>query len=92
MTARQNGYLPLRDYALLGDCHGAALVGLDGAVDWFCPGRFDAQPACWALLDARQGATFRITPSGPFDSERVYLDGTNILCTATSHKTRDKKI
>lgn len=82
MTARQNGYLPLRDYALLGDCHGAALVGLDGAVDWFCPGRFDAQPACWALLDARQGATFRITPSGPFDSERVYLDGTNILCTA----------
>ena len=81
MTARREGYLPLRDYALLGDCHGAALVGRDGAVDWFCPSRFDAQPACWALLDATQGATFRIAPTAPFDSERVYLDDTNILCT-----------
>lgn len=81
MAARENGYLPLRDYALLGDCHGAALVGRDGAVDWFCPGRFDAQPACWALLDAAKGARFTIAPSGPFESERAYLDGTNILCT-----------
>ncbi|MDN2565241.1 glycoside hydrolase family 15 protein [Aquibium sp. A9E412] len=81
MPVRKDGYLPLRDYALLGDCHGAALVGRDGAVDWFCPGRFDAQPACWALLDASKGATFRIAPTAPFESERAYLEGTNILCT-----------
>ncbi|WP_281982800.1 glycoside hydrolase family 15 protein [Thalassorhabdomicrobium marinisediminis] len=81
MPARRDGYLPLRDYALLGDCHGAALVGRDGAVDWFCPGRFDAQPVCWALLDATKGATFRIAPTGAYDSARAYLDGTNILCT-----------
>jgi GH15 family glucan-1,4-alpha-glucosidase len=81
MPKRENGYLPLRDYALLGDCHGTALVGRDGAVDWFCPARFDAQPACWALLDAAQGARFSIAPFGPFESKRAYLDGTNILCT-----------
>lgn len=82
MATRNAGYLPLRDYALLGDCHGAALVGRDGAVDWFCPGRFDAQPACWALLDAKQGATFRIAPTaGSYESERAYVDSTNTLRT-----------
>jgi Glucoamylase and related glycosyl hydrolases len=81
----------LRDYALLGDCHGAALVGRDGAVDWFCPGRFDAQPACWALLDAAKGATLRISPSEAFETERSYLEGTNILCTTfTTPKGRMK--
>ncbi|MGR3650647.1 MAG: glycoside hydrolase family 15 protein [Roseovarius sp.] len=81
MRRRKDGYLPLRDYALLGDCHGAALVGRDGAVDWFCPGRFDAQPACWALLDADKGAVLRVAPSDSFEVARRYLDGTNILCT-----------
>ncbi|SDF78654.1 glycoside hydrolase family 15 protein [Sulfitobacter delicatus] len=85
MAARQDGYLPLRDYALLGDCHGAALVGLDGAVDWFCPARFDAQPACWALLDAEQGARFCIAPTEAKSSTRAYLPGTNILCTTFAH-------
>ncbi|MFD2738881.1 glycoside hydrolase family 15 protein [Sulfitobacter aestuarii] len=89
MSMRKDGYLPIRDYALLGDCHGAALVGRDGAVDWFCPRRFDAQPACWALLDAAKGAVFRIAPSEPFESERRYLDGTNILSTTfTTDKAR----
>ena len=88
MPTRNAGYLPLRDYALLGDCHGAALVGRDGAVDWFCPGRFDAQPACWALLDAKQGATFRISPTaGSYESERAYVDSTNILRTTFTTPT-----
>ena len=88
MPTRNAGYLPLRDYALLGDCHGAALVGRDGAVDWFCSGRFDAQPACWALLDAKQGATFRIAPIvGSYESERAYVDSTNILRTTFTTPT-----
>ena len=88
MAPRNAGYLPLRDYALLGDCHGAALVGRDGAVDWFCSGRFDAQPACWALLDAKQGATFRIAPIvGSYESERAYVDSTNILRTTFTTPT-----
>lgn len=74
-------YLPIRDYALIGDCHGSALVDRNGSIDWCCLARFDADPVFCRILDQKRGGFLSITPVGSFSTDRAYLDGTNILRT-----------
>ncbi len=68
------------DYALLGDCHGAALVSRDGSIDWWCPPRFDARSIFARLLDPQAGH-WSIRPGIPFEVDREYVAGTMVVQT-----------
>src|SRR5436190_1428426 len=72
----------IEDYALIGDCQTAALVGRDGSIDWLCFPRFDS-PACFAaLLGEPKHGRWLIAPAGGVRSvRRAYRDGTLVLDT-----------
>jgi GH15 family glucan-1,4-alpha-glucosidase len=74
--------LPIGDYALINDCHSAALVSRHGSIDWCCMPRFDSEPCFGRLLDWQRAGYCRIAPAeGAFDCARQYLDDTMVLCT-----------
>jgi len=83
-ATQPRGYRPIGDYALIGDCHGAALVAGDGSIDWATLHRFDADPVFCRLLDAGCGGFWSLHPRGAWTSNRAYLTSTNILRTVFS--------
>ena len=54
----------IEDYALIGDCHTAALVATDGSIDWLCLPRFDDDACFAALLGNSQHGHWQIAPQG----------------------------
>jgi GH15 family glucan-1,4-alpha-glucosidase len=76
-------YPPIGDYALIGDCHSAALVSRHGSIDWCCLPRFDSGSAFGRLLDWQHGGHCLLAPSGGSgaDLSRAYLEDTLVLET-----------
>jgi GH15 family glucan-1,4-alpha-glucosidase len=72
----------IEDYALIGDCETAALVGRNGSLDWLCWPRFDS-PACFAaLLGGPEQGRWLIAPaSDVVEASRAYRTDTLILET-----------
>jgi GH15 family glucan-1,4-alpha-glucosidase len=75
------GYRPIRDYALIGDAHTAALVATDGSIDWCCWPHFDSPAVLCRLLDAAKGGFFQVRPARNFNATRSYHGPTAVLAT-----------
>jgi hypothetical protein len=74
--------LAIEDYALIGDCTTAALVGRNGSIDWLCWPRFDSTACFAALLGTSEHGRWRIAPVDPAARvSRAYRDGTMVLET-----------
>src|SRR4051812_16250270 len=76
--------MPLRieDYALIGDCQTAALVGKDGSIDWLCLPYFDSEACFAALLGAPKNGRWLLAPAeSEFAVRRRYQDDSLILET-----------
>jgi GH15 family glucan-1,4-alpha-glucosidase len=73
---------PIEDYALIGDCHTAALVAKDGSIDWLCLPRFDSGACFAALLGTPEHGRWLLAPSVPARQvSRRYIPGTLVIET-----------
>ncbi len=79
---KHTSYQPIENYAVIGDLNTVALVSLYGSIDFLCFPDFDSPSVFAALLDAKKGGFFRITPSkDKVKYRQLYLPDTNVLLT-----------
>ena len=72
----------IEDYALIGDCETAALVGRDGSIDWLSFPRFDSSACFAALLGTPDHGRWLLAPASRIQRvERRYRPGTLVLET-----------
>ncbi|KPL14803.1 MAG: glucoamylase [Bacteroides sp. SM23_62] len=75
-------YQPIENYAIIGNMRSAALVGLNGSIDWFCFPHFDSPSVFAAILDEHKGGYFKIAPVDPASRcKQYYWPDTNVLIT-----------
>ena len=78
----------IEDYALIGDCHTAALVARNGSIDWLSFPRFDSGACFAALLGTEENGRWLVTPAGTIRRiQRRYREGTLVL--ETDYETDD---
>ena len=74
-------YQPIDNYGVIGNMRSAAMVGLDGSIDWFCFPHFDSPSIFAKLLDHKKGGHFSICPDTDYKTKQFYWPETNVLIT-----------
>src|ERR1700761_2558942 len=71
----------IEDYAIIGNCESAAMVGRDGSIDWLAFPRFDSAACFAALLGGPENGRWQIAPTAESRVSRHYRQGTLVLET-----------
>ena len=79
----RNGYLRISSHGMIASNRTAALVGLNGTIDWACLPNFDSPPVFDSILDKSKGGYFSIKPHDTENLEVIqsYKELTNVLIT-----------
>jgi GH15 family glucan-1,4-alpha-glucosidase len=73
----------IEDYALIGDCETAALVGRNGSIDWLCWPRFDSAACFAALLGGPEHGRWIVCPRDPEARVRRRYRGDTLILETT---------
>ena len=65
----------IEDYAIIGNCESAALVGRDGSIDWLALPRFDSAACFAALLGNSENGRWQIAPKDETQITRRFISG-----------------
>ncbi|MCU1513527.1 MAG: glucoamylase [Microbacteriaceae bacterium] len=85
--------LRIEDYAMIGDCHTAAMVGRDGSIDWLCLPRFDSASTFGALLGNEDHGRWLLAPKGEvLETSRSYLEDSFVLVTRWRTRTGEVEV
>ena len=83
--------LRLEDYAVLGNTRSAAVIGVDGSMDWLCLPRFDSGACFAAILGTPDNGRWLVAPQGDVKERRHrYLGDTLVL--ETTFETSEGRI
>lgn len=75
-------YQPIEHYGVIGNMRTAALVGINGSIDWLCVPFFDSPSVFAAILDDQKGGRFEINPrENGVRTKQFYWPETNVLVT-----------
>ena len=81
MSAR---YPAIADHGIIGDLETAALVAVDGTIDFLCLPSFDSPTVFLSILDAERGGSFGVEAQiEDARRDQRYLRDTNVLVTRT---------
>lgn len=83
----------IEDYAMIGDCRTAAIIGRDGSIDWLCVPRFDSSACFAALLGSKDNGRWLMAPAAKTAAvSRRYRGDSLILETLFATKTGKVKV
>lgn len=79
----KDGYLKIANHGMIVNNRTAALVGLNGTIDWACLPNFNSPPVFDSILDKNKGGYFSIRPAETDDLDVIqyYKEFTNVLIT-----------